>query len=226
MDDRQTQFDHRSQKPSCKYRSTDLGSPSEKGDETEPAPMDCCAEAETCPLSSVEAGHTTVCIKQLTVQPDVIGPPPRDGPGRGAAHPTHQPPSQLICQVCNARVALSQELAEAILVEPLSQKPAKAMASALQPLTSVALGTTATVAEINLPPAQPPAADGDGPARRHEVELVRFAPLGDPVEIKVRGYNLTLRKNEAEQILVKRATASSVHHGWRVRRCNSPTRDQ
>jgi Fe2+ transport system protein FeoA len=35
------------------------------------------------------------------------------------------------------------------------------------------------------------------------VELVRFAPLGDPVEIKVRGYNLTLRKHEAEQILVK-----------------------
>ena len=35
------------------------------------------------------------------------------------------------------------------------------------------------------------------------VELVRFAPLGDPVEIKVRGYHLTLRKHEAEQILVQ-----------------------
>ena len=37
------------------------------------------------------------------------------------------------------------------------------------------------------------------------VELVRFAPMGDPVEIKVRGYNLTLRKSEAEQILVRPA---------------------
>ena len=37
------------------------------------------------------------------------------------------------------------------------------------------------------------------------VELVRFAPLGDPVEIKVRGYHLTLRKHEAEQILVQPA---------------------
>jgi Fe2+ transport system protein FeoA len=37
------------------------------------------------------------------------------------------------------------------------------------------------------------------------VELVRFAPLGDPVEIKVRGYNLTLRKHEAEKILVRPA---------------------
>jgi Fe2+ transport system protein FeoA len=35
------------------------------------------------------------------------------------------------------------------------------------------------------------------------VELVRFAPLGDPVEIKVRGYHLTLRRHEADQIYVQ-----------------------
>ena len=35
------------------------------------------------------------------------------------------------------------------------------------------------------------------------VELIRFAPMGDPVEIKVRGYNLSLRKHEAEQIWVQ-----------------------
>ena len=29
------------------------------------------------------------------------------------------------------------------------------------------------------------------------------APLGDPVEIKVRGYHLTLRKHEADQIFVR-----------------------
>jgi len=33
--------------------------------------------------------------------------------------------------------------------------------------------------------------------------LVRTAPLGDPIEVKVRGYNLTLRRSEAEQILVE-----------------------
>jgi ferrous iron transport protein A len=37
------------------------------------------------------------------------------------------------------------------------------------------------------------------------VQLVRFAPLGDPVEIKVRGYHLTLRRQDAEQILVRPA---------------------
>lgn len=41
------------------------------------------------------------------------------------------------------------------------------------------------------------------PRRQRKGELVRFALMGDPVEIEVRGYNLTLRKSEAEQILVK-----------------------
>ena len=35
------------------------------------------------------------------------------------------------------------------------------------------------------------------------VTLIRTAPLGDPLEIKVRGYNLTLRKTEAEHVLVE-----------------------
>ena len=77
------------------------------------------------------------------------------------------------------------------------------MAADLQPLTSLALGATATVAEINLPPAHRPRLMEMGLLVGSTVQLVRFAPLGDPVEIKVRGYNLTLRKSEAEQILVK-----------------------
>eukprot|EP01035_Chromulina_nebulosa_P065446 gene65446-biopygen47953 len=35
------------------------------------------------------------------------------------------------------------------------------------------------------------------------VTLIRTAPMGDPLEIKVRGYNLTLRKSEAEHVLVE-----------------------
>ena len=72
-----------------------------------------------------------------------------------------------------------------------------------QPLTSVALGTTVTVAEIKLPPESRPRLMEMGLLVGTTVELVRFAPLGDPVEIKVRGYNLTLRKHEAEQIFVR-----------------------
>jgi ferrous iron transport protein A len=77
------------------------------------------------------------------------------------------------------------------------------MPAALQPLTSLGLGTTGIVAEINLPPASRPRLMEMGLLVGTKVELVRFAPMGDPVEIKVRGYNLTLRKHEAEQILVR-----------------------
>jgi ferrous iron transport protein A len=33
--------------------------------------------------------------------------------------------------------------------------------------------------------------------------LVRTAPLGDPLEIQVRGYHLTLRRSEAEHVVVE-----------------------
>ena len=36
-----------------------------------------------------------------------------------------------------------------------------------------------------------------------EVELERMAPLGDPVEVKVKGYHLSLRKEEAANIFVE-----------------------
>lgn len=73
----------------------------------------------------------------------------------------------------------------------------------LQPLTSLPSGQPATVAEIKLPPENRPRLMEMGLLVGTTVELVRFAPLGDPVEIKVRGYNLTLRKHEAEQIFVR-----------------------
>ena len=38
-----------------------------------------------------------------------------------------------------------------------------------------------------------------------EVYVRKLAPLGDPMEINVRGYELSLRKKEASEILVKRA---------------------
>ena len=36
-----------------------------------------------------------------------------------------------------------------------------------------------------------------------ELEVERIAPLGDPIEVKVRGYHLSLRKEEASNIEVE-----------------------
>ena len=41
-----------------------------------------------------------------------------------------------------------------------------------------------------------------GLTRGTRVEVIRFAPLGDPIDIKIRGYHLSLRRQEAEVIQV------------------------
>ena len=54
---------------------------------------------------------------------------------------------------------------------------------------------------------------GDGAVKRRIMDMGitkgtpiyvrKMAPLGDPLEVTVRGYELTLRKQEAENILVQ-----------------------
>lgn len=36
-----------------------------------------------------------------------------------------------------------------------------------------------------------------------EVALIKRAPLGDPLEIRLRGYHVSLRRSEAEQITIE-----------------------
>lgn len=36
-----------------------------------------------------------------------------------------------------------------------------------------------------------------------EVKVVKVAPMGDPIEVFIKSYNLSLRKNEAEGIAVE-----------------------
>lgn len=37
-----------------------------------------------------------------------------------------------------------------------------------------------------------------------EFKVTRYAPMGDPVEIHVRGFSLSLRKQEAESLIIKK----------------------
>ena len=38
------------------------------------------------------------------------------------------------------------------------------------------------------------------------IELIRFAPLGDPMEVQIRGYRLSIRKVEASAIILRKVT--------------------
>lgn len=65
-------------------------------------------------------------------------------------------------------------------------------------------GDRAVVAEIQVPVEHRSRLLEMGLLVGTTVEVVRFAPLGDPLELKVRGYHLSLRRHEAERILVRR----------------------
>ena len=73
----------------------------------------------------------------------------------------------------------------------------------MRTLRDVKIGETVKVSKIG----------GEGSLRRHlmdmgitkgcEIYVRKVAPLGDPVEIAVRGYELSLRKTEAEIVEVE-----------------------
>lgn len=70
-------------------------------------------------------------------------------------------------------------------------------------LSEASVGSTVTVVKI----------DGDAAYKRHIMDMGitkgtslyirKVAPLGDPVEITVRGYELSVRKNDAQCVEVK-----------------------
>lgn len=39
-----------------------------------------------------------------------------------------------------------------------------------------------------------------GMTKRTQIQIVKYAPLGDPIELKVRGYQLSIRKADAKNI--------------------------
>ena len=75
-------------------------------------------------------------------------------------------------------------------------------AASAQPLSALHVGQKAVVVDIKLPPEDRGRLQELGLVAGTPLELVRFALLDDPMEIRVRGYNLTLRRHEAEQVYV------------------------
>ncbi|MFI3244364.1 MAG: ferrous iron transport protein A [Akkermansia sp.] len=64
------------------------------------------------------------------------------------------------------------------------------------------IGSTVTIDSVNGQGALRQRILDMGLTRGAKVQVLKLAPLGDPMEISVRGYELSLRKAEAEQIIV------------------------
>ena len=78
-----------------------------------------CGQPELCPLNEVKAG-TAVRIKQLPASPEVSHRLREMGFGEEQHVRVVSQEANVICQVCHARLGLSQQLAETIMVEPLT----------------------------------------------------------------------------------------------------------
>lgn len=70
------------------------------------------------------------------------------------------------------------------------------------PLASLTVGQRGRIARFDLPPDQRQRMLEMGFTVGAECELIRFAPMGDPLEVKVRGYHLSLRRSEASAMHV------------------------
>ncbi len=70
-------------------------------------------------------------------------------------------------------------------------------------LKEVEVGSTVKVKKINGKGATKKRIMDMGLIRGVEVKVEKVAPLGDPIELILRGYSLSIRKAEAEQIEVE-----------------------
>ena len=69
-------------------------------------------------------------------------------------------------------------------------------------LSELTIGQGGKITALELPPEARQRLLEMGMTFGARIEVARFAPLGDPVEIKVRGYHLSIRKHEAAGIFV------------------------
>jgi Fe2+ transport system protein FeoA len=114
----------------------------------------------------------------------------------------------LILQIGTGRVAISRKLAALITVVPIDARADQPTSDRMMKLTDLKPGAKARIVRV--------AINGSGRQRLLEMgltagvqfELVRFAPLGDPLEIRLRGYHLSLRRREADLIVVDPELAS------------------
>lgn len=70
------------------------------------------------------------------------------------------------------------------------------------PLSQLQVGQTGTVEEVRDQGFLSQRLLEMGIIRGTTIEVIRFAPMGDPIDIKIRGYHLSLRREEAEGITV------------------------
>lgn len=71
-------------------------------------------------------------------------------------------------------------------------------------LSQVAIGKSCKIVSLNGEGALKRRIMDMGLTKKTAVKVVKYAPLGDPIELELRGYSLSIRKSEAEKIEVEK----------------------
>ena len=70
-------------------------------------------------------------------------------------------------------------------------------------LRDLKIGQTAKIRKIGVTGALKQRFMDMGITKGAEVHIIKIAPLGDPIEIEIRGYNLSVRKDDAAKIEIE-----------------------
>lgn len=73
----------------------------------------------------------------------------------------------------------------------------------MKTLKDVKVGECVKVVKVNSTGALKKRIMDMGVTKNVEIYVKKVAPLGDPIEVTIRGYELSLRKEEAENIIVE-----------------------
>ena len=105
---------------------------------------------------------------------------------------------QMIIHVQNTRIGIDEELQRAITVTSDLENHGKII-----PLDEVVVGNEVIVEKIQTTGILKRKLMDMGITKNAKISVKKVAPLGDPIELTVRGYELTLRKNEAHAVVVR-----------------------
>ena len=180
---------------------------------------------ESMPLSDLEIGESGVCVLESgeNAAQDFLK---KSGVKNGTTLKILGRTEDLVLiAVGQSNMNISNELAEQIKIirikddgghadndktgnqdksnERLSMSKEKIASVTKIPLEKLAIGQKGTIVSLS----------GKGQVKQRmmdmglvpgsKVEIIRVAPLGDPIEINLKGYNLSLRRNEAKSVMVE-----------------------
>ena len=158
------------------------------------------------PLSNLKVGESAQ-VMQINAEKPTIGFLSNEGIKSGVRVRVVAIGSEddVLVESSNRRVHLSAEMTSVIIVgqAELAQKSEKENFMFI-PLSDLKVGERGKIKKLNFKGAARQRLMAMGLVKGEEILVRRVAPLGDPIDFVIKGYDLSLRKTEAAKILIEK----------------------